>query len=212
MNRKGLFVLGIWIASLVIYAGCSNPETAKQKSSDSIGRDTIGHPAPLPRPDTIDTIHPSADVRDTGIPENIYDQYIAGYTSHCIIDSSFKLATARFKLHVEHLCTFDSGIVVPKSYVQSYKLDSFVTHDFVTRVTLLRNGKKILDRTLTKRDFWLRDRSELAQYAVLSCPALEIQLGTVTLNYSISIPLTDVSVAATADIDEKGSMRFHVGD
>jgi hypothetical protein len=225
MNSKVLILPGLVMAALSFFTGCSGPEAVKQKAIDSMARDTVTYQAPLHQPDTI---HKADANRDTGIAgrsgpkagadsseptlEEIFDEYIAGYTARCTIDSSFKLATARYNLHIDHVCTFDSGIVVPKSYVNRYKLDSFVTHDFITHITLRKNGKKILERTLTKKDFWLADRPELSKYAVLFCPHLDIYLGVITLNYSISIPLTDIGVAATAQIDEKGTMRFHVED
>jgi len=114
--------------------------------------------------------------------QEIYDQYIAKYTLRCVIDSSFNLGVGRYRLHVEHVCTFDSGIIVPGSYVHMYKLDSFITHDFVTRITLQKNGKKTLERT--------DDHPEL-QYLD---------------------PVDGCRTAATASIDEKGGIHFKVGD
>lgn len=197
------------MSALAFLAGCSGPEPVKRKAVDSTVKDSAVHPASLHQPDTVHRAE--ADSLASTLKEN-YDQYIAGYTTHCTIDSSFEVADARYKLHVDHICTFDSAIIVPKSYVNSYKLDSFITHDFVTHITLHRNAKKILERTITKKDFWLKYRPELSQYGVIFCPHLEIYLGEMILNYSISIPLTDVGVSATANIDGKGAVTFHVGD
>jgi hypothetical protein len=214
------------ILGMALFAGCSGPGAPKEKTADSVSRDTLVQSSPSPPPDTT---HRRLVGRDSSITgdsmrkeqansseptlQEIYQQYIAKYTAPCVIDSSFKLGVGRYRLRIEHMCTFDCGIIVPGSYVHMYKLDSFITHDFVTHITLQKNGKKILQRTLTKKDFWLKDSPELFSYAALFCPNLELQKGLemIILNYSISIPLTDVGIAATASIDEKGGMHFKVG-
>ena len=203
------------IAVFALIAGCRSPQAPKQKSTDTLSADTTVVSAPLASRDTArlaDSIRRAAADSVEQALATIYDQYIEKYTAPCIVDTSYKVAAARYHLQVEHLCTFDTGIVVPNSYVARYKLDSFITHDFVTRIKLQKNGKKILERTVTKKDFWLEYQPEVAKYGVLFCPTIAIQGGTTTLHYSISIPLTDVGIPAGVDINDKGGMRFKVGD
>lgn len=211
------------VLGIGVLAGCAGPKAPKPSTGDSLSTDTAIRAALVSSPDSG---HRADSSRDSSIAAQLkakqdsseralqaaYDQYIDRYTTPFVIDTSFKIAASRFKLHLEHVCTFDTGIIVPRSYIPAYKLDSFVTHDFVTRIKLQKNGKKILDRTVTKKDFWLQYQPELAKYGVLFCPNVQIYLGTITLNYNIAIPLTDVGAAAEATIDEKGGMRFKVGD
>jgi hypothetical protein len=203
------------IVTLVLIAGCRNPQPPKQNHPDTLSPDTAIARAPSPSRDTArlaDSIRRAAADSVEQALAAMYDQYIEKYTTPCVFDTSFKVAAARFHLHVEHICTFDTGIVVPKTFVDKYKLDSFITHNFVTRIKLQKNGKKLLERTVSKKDFWLEYHPELAKYGVLSCPTVTIQAGMASLNYTICIPLTDVSTAAEVSIDEKGGVRFKVAD
>ena len=86
----------------------------------------------------------------------------------------------------------DSAIKVPKNYVDIYKLDSFVTHNFVTILRLEKNNKTIIQRRVYKRDFEKFLFQQLKKYGALLCPSLDLSNGTIDLDYSISIPLTDI--------------------
>ncbi|MHA4810911.1 hypothetical protein ACX0G9_22580 [Flavitalea flava] len=95
-----------------------------------------------------------------------------------------------------------------KAYVYMYKLDSFVTHNFVTQVRLDKNNKTILQRTIYKEDFEKFLDSPLKDYATLRCPSLAISNGSIELDYSISIPLTDVGVGMTMMIKNDGTISY----
>ena len=142
--------------------------------------------------------------------QSIYDGYTASYTKRCVIDSSFDLGGAHYRLHAEHVCLMDSGLVVPKKYVSMYKLDSFVTHNFETRVRLEKDGKTILEQTVVKRDFDTVLDASVRRYGALFCPYLHLHNGAIQLEYSISIPLTDVGTAAYVVMDADGRVRFRV--
>ena len=76
---------------------------------------------------------------DTGADRelvNISNEYVKRYKTPCTIDSVFAFGTDTFKIHLKHYCLMDSAIKVPKQYVQIYKLNSFVTHNFATEVRL----------------------------------------------------------------------------
>ena len=142
--------------------------------------------------------------------QSIYADYIASYTRRRVIDSSFELGGAHFRLHAEHMCLMDSGLVIPKKYVAMYKLDSFVTHNFETRVRLVKDGKVIFQRTVVKKDFDTVLDTSVRRYGALFCPGMRLRNGAIELDYSISIPLTDVGTAAYAVIDADGGIRFRV--
>jgi hypothetical protein len=102
----------------------------------------------------------------------------------------------------------DSGITVPRTYVSTYKIDSFVTHNFVSRVRLAKNGHIIFERTIQKKDFEKILYPELRIYGTLFCPTFHLNNGNILLHYSISIPLTDVGLGAYAAIAENGHIDF----
>jgi hypothetical protein len=139
---------------------------------------------------------------------DIFNDYVARYKTICSIDSAFKIGTDTFVLHLQHYCLMDSAVDVPKKYVYMYKLDSFVTHSFITSLSIKKNNKIIVQRKISKRDFEKALYSELKDYGVLFCPSVTVLNGTINLAYSISIPLTDVGVSATAEIDRNGILIF----
>jgi len=168
-------------------------------------KDTASRPAQAVAPAKKEAASEGEEGEDL---QSIYDGYVATYTRPCVIDSSFTLGADRFKLHVEHFCTMDSGITVPKSYVRIYKIDSFVTHNFITRVRLDRNGKTVAEKTIHKHDFDKALFPEERQFGAMFCPVMHLEGGNILLHYSISIPLTDVGVGAYAVIQPDGSIEF----
>jgi hypothetical protein len=139
---------------------------------------------------------------------DIFNDYVARYKTVCSIDSSFTIGTDTFVVHLQHYCLMDRAVDVPKKYVYMYKLDSFVTHSFITSLSIKKNDKIIVQRKISKQDFEKVLYSELKDYGVLFCPSVTVLNGTISLGYSISIPLTDVGVGATAEIDRNGIVIF----
>ena len=148
------------------------------------------------------TENPDGDVNE------IYAEYVSNYKKPCLIDSSFVIDGNKYVIDLSHYCLMDSAVVVPKKYVYMYKLDSFLTHNFVTKLSIKKDNKTIVERTISKKDFEKFLYPQLKQYGVLFCPALKISNGFFTLDYSISIPLTDVGVGTSAQIDHNGNIHF----
>jgi|GEM_PF-6767670 len=140
--------------------------------------------------------------------KGFYEEYIASYTEPCVIDSGFKLGTDHYRLYVKDSCLMDSAIVIPKKYVSYYKLDSFVTHNFISWVRLEKNGETILDRVITKKDFTPLLDVSLRRYATIMCPGMSLKQDSIRLGYSISIPLTDVGQQKYVMIDAGGKLTF----
>jgi hypothetical protein len=137
-----------------------------------------------------------------------FNEYVAQYKNPCLIDSVFTIGADTFKLHLKHYCLMDSAIKVPKKYVDMYKLDSFVTHNFVTTVRLDKNNKTILQRTVYKKDFEKFLYPQLKEYGALFCPSMHLLNDTIELDYSISIPLTDVGIGVTMVINRDGTIAY----
>jgi hypothetical protein len=102
----------------------------------------------------------------------------------------------------------DSAITVPKQYVNIYKLDSFVTHNFVTEVKLDKNSKTIFQATVYKKNFEKFLYPQLKEYGILFCPEINLSRDTIELDYSISIPLTDIGVGVEMIINRDGSVVY----
>ena len=140
--------------------------------------------------------------------KTFYDEELASYAVRRVIDSAFTIGADHFKLHSEHYCLMDSGLTIPKGYAKMYKLDSFVTHNFVAKVRLEKNDRTILQRTICKKDFNGVLAPSLRKYASLRPPYLHLQKDSIWLEFSISIPLTDVGVPAYAAIGTDGGISF----
>jgi predicted nucleotidyltransferase len=113
-----------------------------------------------------------------------------------------------FKVHLKYYCLKDSAIKVPKELVYMYKLDSFVTHNFVTRVRIERNGVSILEKTIHKEEFDKFLYPEWKQYSVLRDPSLELKNNLIEISNSISIPLTDLGVLTSILVDRDGKVIY----
>jgi hypothetical protein len=150
----------------------------------------------------------SADTSANQELASIYDEYIGRYKRPCIIDSVFAFGTDTFKMHFKHYCLMDSAITVPKQYVNIYKLDSFVTHNFVTEVKLDKNSKTIFQATVYKKNFEKFLYPQLKEYGILFCPEINLSRDTIELDYSISIPLTDIGVGVEMIINRDGSVVY----
>jgi hypothetical protein len=197
------------ITSATLLACHSHTHSAAKTVTDST---TITAVIPAPTQQKTTTIPPtaSADSVEGSARElqGFYNDYIASYTNRCVIDSSFQLGTDHFTIHIQDSCLMDSAIVIPKKYVHYYRLDSFVTHNFISKIRLEKNGTIILSQALTRQDFDAVLFEALQQYATLRCPHLRLTSSSIELAYSISIPLTDVGMQAIADIDAKGHLLF----
>ena len=140
--------------------------------------------------------------------DEIYQECIDRYTHPKVIDTVFKMGDDIFRLRLNHYCLMDSGIHVPNSYTKLFHLDSFVTHNFATDITLYRGDQEILRRTIVKKDFNQLLFPQLKLYAILFPPDLRLSRDSIKLGYSISIPLTDVGVGLNAVIDAQGRILF----
>ena len=148
---------------------------------------------------------------DTGTNQElagIYNDYVGRYKKPCIVDSVFSSGADTFKLHLRHYCLKDSAIKVPKKYVQIYKLDSFVTHNFATEIKLDRNNNTVFQGTVYKKDFDKYLYPQLKEYGALFCPEVNLSKDTIELDYSISIPLTDVGAGVTMILNRDGSVVY----
>lgn len=93
-----------------------------------------------------DTVFVAVSTADDQDPEEnidtVFNQFIASYKQPYMVDSVFRIGGDAFELRLKHYCLMDSAITVPGKYVEMYKLDSFVTHNFVTEISLGRNVKR----------------------------------------------------------------------
>lgn len=151
--------------------------------------------------------NPAAD-EDSEELGSILSDYIQQYSKPYVFDSSYVFGEDTIKVLVKHFCLMDSAIIIPKKYVGMYKLDSLITHNFVTLLKVEKNGKEVVNRKIQKKDFEQYLDPYLKSYATLLYPDIKKLEGSIALDYSISIPLTDVGIGVRAIIKLDDNILF----
>jgi hypothetical protein len=140
--------------------------------------------------------------------DDIVKEYIKQYQNPLTVDSVLVIGNDSFRINFRHYCLMDSAINVPGKYTEVYGLPNFITHNFVSSVKVEKNGTGILDTMIYKKDFNRFIDDNLKQYGVLLYPVLKLGNGIIQINYSISIPLTDVGTGVSARISKEGILSF----
>ena len=172
----------------------------------------MGPSAIYPRhPDSAKKAFDSGENYEDDPPDTIYNQTIRRYNIPYNLDTFFLIGKDTFEINLHHYCTFDSAISLPKGYLEYYKLKSFVTHDFVTKVQVTKNNIPLLTKLVTKKDFDSLLYESLRQYAILFDPHLKLEKDTFRIYYGISIPLTDLGIPAKISIAKNGKISYSDG-
>ncbi|HVU58176.1 MAG TPA: hypothetical protein VHD83_24115 [Puia sp.] len=195
---------------IVLAVGCGGHPAGETKK-DSLAKEPVSGHSPDSSGSRLTVAKISADTSEEN-PEpslaEIYNECIAEYDHTVDIDSVFKMDGDVMEVRLHHYCLKDSTIRLPKVYLDIYKLDSFVTHNFETQLQVRRNGAVILEKIVRKKDFEPLLYGYLKSYAVLYSPNVNINKDTVVLGYSISIPLTDVGIGVRMLVDKEGKVSY----
>jgi hypothetical protein len=183
----------------LIYTGCNDASTTVQK--DGID---------LTKKDSSSTVNVVQD-RDEYQEEQEINNMLSEMTHICetpvVKDTVFIIGSDSISLAFNHSCTGDS-FLLPSKYIETYKMDRFMAHSLKSDVIIEKNGVRILDKRIEKKDFGSLVDGDLKKYAVLLYPNLGITGDTIYINYSISVPLTDVGIGVRASILKDGSIQY----
>ena len=133
--------------------------------------------------------------------------FINSYSNPMVIDTSFYMDDTLYKVKFTHYATMDSGLTVPSSYNFDTNKD-FVTHNFKSKLLIIKDADTILTRDITKQTFKEYLRPELDSFATLLSPNFLIQGDTIKLSYSLTIPVTDVGISVDVEFDTKGNSNI----
>ena len=145
--------------------------------------------------------------KDEGVPSltQILNDLRDSYKDTTRIDTTFLLnGIDTVTVKVRHFCTYDHKIDVPARYLKMYNLSSFQTHDFISFLDFKINSNEVFKGFIKKEDFRNFLDEELRKYGVLLYPNLEVSKIGIALQYSISVPLSDVGKGFTIRIDTLG--------
>lgn len=145
---------------------------------------------------------------DDGAPSfsDILDGVRRSYKDTIKLDTSF-LSGGHDTIFVKfsHYCTFDNAIEVPLKYLKGYNLSKFQTHNFISVVEIRTSNTKSLYREIIRKsDFNTLLDDKLKASGVLSDPNVSFMDKKLNIEYSISIPLTDIGIGVNIILDTVG--------
>jgi hypothetical protein len=162
--------------------------------------------------DTITEVSQKKEIKDELEPDlsTILSDFKEMANKTFIEDTVLVINNDSFSISLKHYPLPDSPVVVPKTYVGIYELDSFTAPNFKSSVTITQGGKTILQREISKNDFREFLDTPTNNYAVLLYPYVSSENNHIELHYSISVPLTDVGIGVGAKVDKNGDIKFEL--
>ena len=203
MNRALIILI-----SIIFFIGCNTTpsSTKKDKSaSDSLQKKKMidSQMALGDRPDS-EQEGPSFD--------EVKADLLSSYNKVGRIDTLVVIGSDTLHIHEKYYCLHDSSLIIPKKYLWGGdKSKDFVTHNFASKIVVVKNADTILNKIFKKSDFNSALQEEEKQHAILFDPGFEgysQKYNGIVFGYSISIPLTDVGVPAYILVDKSGKYRI----
>jgi hypothetical protein len=138
--------------------------------------------------------------------DTVFHQYFRGYKDTIRMDTSFDCKGKKVRIHFLHYCTNDSSLHLPARYVEDYGFKEFTTHSFQSILKASSDDSLLLDTVITKEMFKEEMHPEEKSYGALLHPVISFSSGSLTIAYSISIPLTDVGISAALEYSYDGKL------
>src|SRR5262249_40551123 len=99
-----------------------------------------------------------------------------------------------FRIRFRHYCTNDSLLELPKDILDIYKLKKFTTSNFVSSLVVRSRDTVVLDTIIRSDLFYRYADPRLKTYGVLFYGGRDFLPGRLNIDYSLSIPLSDVGI------------------
>jgi hypothetical protein len=175
---------------LILFAACT------QSPQKLASKDTLITPKSI---DTTEEFEPDL--------KQIRQQFIDSYNMPLVIDTFFKVGNRKFNILFNHYCTQDNALVIPAKYNFDTNKD-FKTHNFMSMLILMADNDTIFKKQIEKSLFNKILNPEERSYGTLLYPNLNLENDSITIRYSISIPVTDIGVPAEIKFDTSGQYRI----
>ena|GEM_PF-1409981 len=154
--------------------------------------------------DTVDEEEPHLDFEQAVARKYIERQY----DKVQILDTSFVIDGLDYDFICRHFCNKEERLTVPAKYNFDTKQD-FKTYNFVTDLMLVSKKDTILRKRVEKIDFKIDSDTVLMNYATLLFPNISLKGDTISVNYSISIPGTDIGRPFSFQIAKDGHYKVN---
>jgi hypothetical protein len=158
------------------------------------------------------TIGQSANITSTDSSEfeKVIHDYETGYNTGNRIDTSYVYNEKSIRITFDHRCLFDSTVKIPAKYVSYLGIREFTTHNFESRLRVKSNGNILIDTIINKALFENLLFDELKKYGVLLYPNFSVVNDKINIDYSISIPMTDVGVGGSLTYIFDGTLYANI--
>jgi len=198
-NLKHYFKI-LLLGSLIVM--CTNNKESKIDTQSDLSGSTIASTS-------LSALN-SPTNQDTTELHKIIQDYKMEYQKIIRIDTVVSYKNKKFEIKFDHHCLFDSLIKIPTKYVSYLGLREFITHNFESHLTVESNESTLLDTMINKKLFENLLFEELRKYGVLLYPNFSIKNDSMSVDYSISVPLTDVGIAASINYSFYGALKVRV--
>jgi len=197
-NNRNLYIFFLILGGLNLVK-CMNYSQKPTNTTKKVTYDTI-----IPKKVSNSKLQQEKDDGEPSLTQ-ILDDLRESYKDTTKIDTTFLLnGIDTVTVELRHYCTYDYKINLPVRYRRMYNLSSFQTHDFISALEFRLNSKVIFNGFIKKEDFKNLLDNELRKYGVLLYPNLEVADNGIAIQYSISVPLSDVGKGFTVEIDTLG--------
>lgn len=158
-------------------------------------------------------INKDRSAREQGTPsfKEEKGRYLESYNDVENIDTSFVNGKDILHVKVKYYCLRNSVLRIPRIYnfAEKRKKD-FVTHEFASDVLITNNKDTLFNKVVLSNWFYPIIGTQLKRYGILFSPNISkfnrIK-GEVVLQYSISIPITDIGVGVYLVVDKYGNYK-----
>ncbi|WP_040626188.1 hypothetical protein [Mucilaginibacter paludis] len=153
--------------------------------------------------------HDEGDDGPTPSISSILDDVRKSYKDTVKVDTTFLInRDNKMTVKLRHYCTYDNKINLPARYLKIYNLSKFQTHDFISALEVTINSRVVFKGLIKKEDFEKLLDDELKKYAVLMSPNVKLSNNILSIQYSLSVPLSDVGKVFTMKIDTSGNKHI----
>ncbi len=160
----------------------------------------------------VETTDTDALFMDEPSYEALRAEYLTTYNIIQEIDTILVVEDQLINVELKHFCLFDTLIIPSKYNWSNTSKEDFLTHNFASNLLLIREDDTLSSLSIRKEVFETLIDENLLDYGVLLYPnyrGYNKEKESVQIQYSISIPLTDVGKGVVIDIGLDGTSNVH---
>jgi hypothetical protein len=174
-------------AALALFSCHSAPQETRPAKADTAGAETG---AAKPKADEVEV---------TPTIENIVAEFRDSTQQEKVLDTTRYVGADTLRLVIRMARIPADSFLLPTAYLEDVDLTSFQAWNMSSSVRFFVNGQLKSERNITKKDFaGCTTDKNIRRYGVLMYPEVDsLDSHGFQINYSLTIPLTDVGTSVT---------------